>query len=532
MPPRQLPLFPWVESLFLVVFVLLALWLRFNLTLRFAYFNDDMSRDVLAMEHLVRYGEHHLAVPMAMGGLIEGSPLLRNSFLYYYFLAPLYSLAPAPETLTIFLNIAAALNVVVIYITTRRLAGRWAAATAAMFFATNIAYIEMSRDLWQPFFLTAIFPWIFYLWVIVWQHHSRVALIAASILFAVAIHFHLSTILLLPLFVLVVSSYWWRQPRRQKRTIAMYLCIVIGNVLIWLAATGQLHWQANLVQYTTVVLSGREEVVNDLAVTHFEDYFFYGRNQPLALTFLIGLTLLVPFPMLFRYLQQKKLLTPQLELLLFFFVTAAIFLVTSIVFPPKFYYFIPFYLLWATWLGIGVAQFRWPVRAVLFAVIFFFSLVSAQLKLMPPLQSLGPGAVEKSAAIAQFLVNDFQQRHPGQALALDLDGYYLGGRVWFRSKEHNYWYFLERLAGRQLVWLETENARVRLGQPAVEHYLICVLENGVSPSWDGCLFRASDTIFLSQPERRSQRLVWQQLTLPAAQSSQLWQYSVYRLQWR
>lgn len=240
----------WLPKIALLVLFVGALYLRLHNLVETSFFDVDTSRDLIAVDHIVRYQEHHLAVPDAAGSENK----LKNSPVYYYVLIPFYLLGKSPEGMLYVLNITASLNVFVFYLIGKRLKNHWAGLLCAALFGWNILYVEMTSNILQPFFLSVFLPWGFLVMLVSWQKKSVSSFVGSLLIFGLAIHIHSSVLTLVvpfAVYFVAMNAYFWK---RNRYVVFFSTALVAALAGFWIVASGQLSISTNIFSYLFNVL--------------------------------------------------------------------------------------------------------------------------------------------------------------------------------------------------------------------------------------------------------------------------------------
>lgn len=160
----------------------------------------DQSRDILTAEHIIKFNDHSITPPYCSG--CEITSILKNSNIYYYFLAIFYKIGGL-NSLLLMVSVWIAASIPITYLLTKQLSGsKYASILASLLVAfspllsTKIPQISP----YQPYFtptLSCLLIWI----ILCNEKHKKLFLsIFSGIVLIFGIQFHLSFLLLSPFY--------------------------------------------------------------------------------------------------------------------------------------------------------------------------------------------------------------------------------------------------------------------------------------------------------------------------------------------
>lgn len=450
-----------------LVLVLTGAFLRFNGLIETAAFDSDMSRDVLAVDHLVRWGEHHLAVPFAAGGFVDDNMYLSNSFLYYYLLVPFYLIGQTPEWLLYSINILAVCNVLIFFYLGNKLGGSWAGLVCAIYFALHISFVYATRDIWQPFFLAALLPLMFLCLFQAWSTKSKYAYLLSIYLFGLAAHLHFSMLALgVPLlaYFIEMSLYFYKQNRK---VFWLGIFAVLQMILLLFIGSFQFTHYELIPDFLYQILQKDGDSSVIWSLSNFDQQYRFARLVPWSVWFLPALATLGGLQLL-RKFQKSAEKNQQLKLLGFFLLTFISYVAARLIFEPKIHYFLPFQFLFVLWIGYAVSSFSsWIAKGVICVALSLFCLVSSQEKLATI--AFGNEMYQKRVISERI----FEHLSADEKANFELTAIVSWHDSWDVSAAHAYWYYLEHLFDRQMVKLEKLNANTQLIGVPQRQILIC-----------------------------------------------------------
>jgi 4-amino-4-deoxy-L-arabinose transferase-like glycosyltransferase len=191
-------------------------------------FLDDQTY----LMQLARGAFLHGAIPVTG---IPSSIGTLNPPLSVYLLMPFTLFTANPLPIAIFIALWNTLGVALCYLFAERYFGRWAAATAALLFATCGAAVNYSRFIWQQNYLPpilALWAWTLYMGCV---RGRRRWFVAHVVLLVVAVQLHPTTLLLAPVTLvgLLLAPTSARPSWREYLLAATILVLLFVPTLIW-----------------------------------------------------------------------------------------------------------------------------------------------------------------------------------------------------------------------------------------------------------------------------------------------------------
>ncbi len=185
-----------LEKVCVIILLAVAFLLRFSLMDHPGGFNGgDGHTDYLVAQHILK-GEFPKVGPN--NGLISG---LGNSPFYYYFLAAVIVVTGAPLGISIFFIGMQCLCVLAVYLIARECFGKIAGAIAAALLAFAPLYMfDGAGFVWQPRLMETFLLFSGVSLLYGWNKKGFGLLIISQILYMFAIAFHMSALILAPIF--------------------------------------------------------------------------------------------------------------------------------------------------------------------------------------------------------------------------------------------------------------------------------------------------------------------------------------------
>lgn len=195
----------------------------------------DESRDMLVARHIVQHGAHPNRGPLAAGGL----NWLKNSPVYFYFVAGLWALAQDPINLMYLWAGLMSLQIGLAFLVGQELNDDLTGLLTAILVALQRQQIYQSRQLLQPFLLPI--SSLLFVWLLLKNFKDRRLwrLLIAVVALFLPLHFHYGLFLLLPLGFIWIF-YDWGQLLEQKSNFANIFLpwmALLGVLSSWLLMT-------------------------------------------------------------------------------------------------------------------------------------------------------------------------------------------------------------------------------------------------------------------------------------------------------
>lgn len=517
-----------IVFLLITTFVVCGAFLRFHNLIEYAFFDVDMSRDILAVDHILRFGEFHSAIPLAEGGEINGQAVLSNSFFYFYFLVPFYMLGRSPESVLYVMNGLSVVGIVVFFLIGNKMSGRWAGIISAMFFATNIVFIEANRDIWQPFVLASLLPYALYCFVDSWKTKSRWSYFATLILFGVLIHIHLSVLSLIPLlfiYFLDMSRHFFTTDRK---VFWLGVGTVFCTLCLWLIG---MKWSVTPSELITFLASVRRNSLDQNLPSDLESSFIRGRNVAPFFSYII-LVLIAGISSGFHAvigLPAKR--ATVFKVWSIALIILGSYLLSRAFFAAKFYYFLPYYYFLVIGLGYAVAQLRSTGLKILVTVSLMLLSLSGILPGLHFHREWYDTDILQKRLVAQVMLQDElhskNQKNAEHVGVLSMVNY---GSGWFRSDGHALWYFLEQSMETQLVTIGAHNADLTVLHTPDAYYLSCEAMDIYVNGPDRCLREAELYLPFSAEQKACANLNVIEVSYPDQWRNDLWKYRVFSVE--
>ena len=196
------------DYLFLSVFIIIGLVLRFTNITKLYFFAYDQARDDLIVKRILVDKKFTLLGPQSSIGGVYSPPV------YYYTLALplwLFGLSPVgPDFYTAFIGL---LTVILIFFVANSLFGRPSGFFAAALLATSPIMVELSRRAWNPNTLPFFSLLAFALAYRFWTSSQEKLLFLVSLVFGYTLSLHYSAFCLLPVMVYLWVNYFLKKKR-------------------------------------------------------------------------------------------------------------------------------------------------------------------------------------------------------------------------------------------------------------------------------------------------------------------------------
>lgn len=234
---------PTLLVLFIIFFI--ALGLRFyqldkSVWMQFGY---DESRDMLVASHIVDNHEFLSRGPLAAGGL----NWLKNSPIYYYFVALIWVFSGNPLTFMYLWALIMSTPILIGYLIGKKIKDKQTGLIIAIIFAINHQMIASSRELLQPHLLllfASAFIWSG-LSFIKSKNHKLRYLILMIIFALIPLHFHYGILISLPtIFLFIVYSWIILNKNDKKPSLKKIFTPIItlgGIITSWIILTYRIY---------------------------------------------------------------------------------------------------------------------------------------------------------------------------------------------------------------------------------------------------------------------------------------------------
>lgn len=225
--------FSW-HRLAIILIVALALFLRFYQLDKSVWMQSgyDESRDMLVAKHIVLHKEHVAYGPLAAGGM----NWLKNSPVYYYFIAVLWSVTREPVLLMYLWAALMTIPVIFAYYIGKKFQDHLAGIILASFFAVNSQLLYGSRELLQPHLLiicATIFSWSLISNLISKHKYRILHLFSASFFLFIPLHFHYGVLIAMPAAATLLGLRAWAHYRNSRQLLSLIILIAFTAYLIW-----------------------------------------------------------------------------------------------------------------------------------------------------------------------------------------------------------------------------------------------------------------------------------------------------------
>jgi hypothetical protein len=249
---------PWLKSvsspeqrtlLALTIIIIIAILLRV-VPFQLQWWGDT-GRDMLIARMIVEHGEVATAGPMAAGG----HGLLKNSVVYYYFVAGLWWLTRSPFGVLLSFMAMGIGCVVVNYFSGKELGTRLTGLLAAAFTAFSHLMVLFSRVIFQPY-SALFFLAVVYLGCLKTTRRPTTGwLITTTICLFMALHLHYSVLIITPLVIGLLLINWlrlWKTTTLKSRFIWPSLLVLL--MLTWYSSTHSSVTNSGSTHLSTYVL--------------------------------------------------------------------------------------------------------------------------------------------------------------------------------------------------------------------------------------------------------------------------------------
>jgi 4-amino-4-deoxy-L-arabinose transferase-like glycosyltransferase len=230
----------FLPQIVLVIIVGIALFLRLHQIDKSVWRQSgyDESRDMLVAEHIISYGENVSSGPLVSGGM----NWLRNSPVYYYFVALIWFFTKNPIIFMYVWALIMTIPVLIAYFIGKKAKDNLTGLILASLLAFNQQMIYRSRELSQPHLLiifAVAFAWSMLSYLKSKKNHVRYLLLSIAFLF-LPLHFHYGIIASLPIGSLLIIYYLFKKNKKEKNFFIGILIPIVAFVSIfwsWIVLT-------------------------------------------------------------------------------------------------------------------------------------------------------------------------------------------------------------------------------------------------------------------------------------------------------
>lgn len=192
----------------------------------------DESRDMLVAKHIIVYGENIIRGPLASGGM----NWLKNSPIYFYFVAILWFFTREPVTFMYVWAIIFVIPVLLAYLIGKKIKDSLTGLILASIFAINQQMIYSSRELLQAHLLlifSTAFIWSFISYLKN-KNNNKYFLLSVIFLF-LPLHFHYGVIIALPIASLLLVYHFFKTWQKNKNQTLSRIFIPLGVLcsILW-----------------------------------------------------------------------------------------------------------------------------------------------------------------------------------------------------------------------------------------------------------------------------------------------------------
>ncbi|MEA2056528.1 MAG: glycosyltransferase family 39 protein [Patescibacteria group bacterium] len=432
----------------LVVFVW-GLLLRKTRVLYFTTWSSDVSRDLLIAKHISEFKEFTNAAPF------NGSSFkaLKNSPLYFYTVALLWTLGKSHLGATILHATLSAINVVVIALITQKLLKNkvWA-FLASVIAAKSEALTYYSTAIFQPHLLPLASNLAILFWIIAYQNKSLKYLYFSLFFLLLGLNIHYSQILLLPGFGLL-TFITLKSIHKHKKSLAAIILFLFSQVVLfstWLYFILDDYFRQKLASFFK--LNTQSTRISAFKImTHLNKALFHlVPNHSELIVFYTLLVLTIASLIVFqRYKKINKsskylLLTFGLGFIIVFFYRGNI----------ERYYVTPLYSLFIICLIILWSKSNKIIIILSLALILFNKPVFYKTTLKQILNPVYQENPRKTATrkLSKKILQDYKTHNRNKNTTFDICHNWL---INYSINKTSIWFFLEKFVDKQLIKIQT-----------------------------------------------------------------------------
>ncbi len=229
------------HKIVLIIIIIVALGFRLyqidkSVWLQTGY---DESRDMLVASHIVENKEHVSRGPYVAGGFEQ----LKNSPIYYYFVALIWFFTRTPNNLMYAWSLIMTLPVLIGYFIGKKSIDIRTGLILASLVAVNQFMISSSRELLQPHLLLIFsMSYIFFALSFIKDKKNKLLNLNLMIFFSmISLHFHYGVIFVLPAALFFIAHCWFVLNTHSQKTSSKNLLapifLFLFLFLLWIMMT-------------------------------------------------------------------------------------------------------------------------------------------------------------------------------------------------------------------------------------------------------------------------------------------------------
>lgn len=282
------------DKLFIAVLLLIFLIRLYNFD--YPLVNGESQRDYLVGRHIVVYKEFPLTGPCCLFNGAFG--LIRNSPLYYYFIAAFLRIYDSILFLGFVNILLQTASIIIIYLFAKKLFGGATALIAVVLFGFSWIAQRQALFMWQPFAMQpfVLLSYLLYLWSFTRKSFRLPLAAVASFLFAATLHNSVYALLPTVIVVTWMALHTLQKPRIYYAVIAVcaagWLLLLYSPWLYFMVAKngGSIF---SVVHGTVVIpsLSDYAKHTGETLATLFDIFFFQTHAPFVSLEYVLLLTL-------------------------------------------------------------------------------------------------------------------------------------------------------------------------------------------------------------------------------------------------
>lgn len=442
----------------------------------------DEARDMLVVNHIVKYGELLYRGPAAFGGM--GS--LANSAGYYYFISFFWFFFSSPNLFILFWSFISSLLIVLANKIGKMIDGKITGLIFASLVSFSPELIYEAKNLYQPHLL---FPFVMlFLFFILKTNKQILDYVFAMFFLLLPLHFHYGILLILPIGLIWIFLDWLSFLKTHKfnwlnYSLPLFFLLLI---LVWIYSSYQVF---PFDQFLFLPNTLKDSQANGLVYqfssinTEFSKLFFRTEND-----FLLLLSLPLIFLSSFIYLKNHR--SNQIKQSMCFLSLlslSAFFAVFSKAQLNETYFLalLPIYFLLIALSIRTVISYTKKVGTVFFVLLILFS-ISISLKYDK--SNYRESFFEEVFSISNVINQDYLVRHENELSSTDYSLAMISTNNTIRYDGWGttpFWFALEDISKQKLVKITDENYAANhspVNQNPGFIYFICEHRDGYVPN--------------------------------------------------
>ncbi len=440
------------NRIFTISIFIVFIWgllLRITTVLNNAGWYGDVSRDLLIAKHITKFKEFTNAAPY------NGSSfkVLKNSPLYFYIVALFWTLGKSHLGSVMVHAVLSSINIIVIALITYNLLKNkvWTFVTSFIVAKAGIL-VYFSTAIFQPHLLPLISNLAILFWIIAYQNKSLKYLYFSLLFLLLGLNIHYSQILLLPGFG-ILTLITLKSIHKHKKSLAEIILFLLSQLILfstWLYFVLDDYPSQKIASFFKLNTQSARVSAFEI-ITHLNEALFALNTSGLIVFYAL---LLLATASLIAFQRHKKinkssnylLLTFGLGLIAVFFYRGNI----------RHYYITPLYSLFVICLIILWSKSNKIITILSLTLILLYKPVFYKATLQQMLNPVYQENPTKTATrkLSRKILQDYKIHNKNENTTFDISD---NGTVNDSIKKTSIWFFLEKLAKKQLIKIQSSS---------------------------------------------------------------------------